>query len=51
MLGWMIMIGAGGALALLGSYLSHRWGRGAYKTTFKRPENEIQNAHPWKIWP
>ncbi|HUG14185.1 MAG TPA: hypothetical protein VMM78_04130 [Thermomicrobiales bacterium] len=51
MLGWALLIGALAVLALIGAYLSHRVGRGAYETTFKDPGNETQTTTPWKIWP
>lgn len=50
-MGWAYLIGALVVLTLIGGYLSRRFGRGAYETTFKDPSNETQTTTPWKIWP
>ena len=49
---WLMFASALALLTLIGALLSRRFGRGAYETTFKRPENEVQGTTtPWKGWP
>lgn len=48
---WALLIAALAVLTLGGAFLSRRFGRGSYETTFKNPTNETQTTTPWKIWP
>jgi len=48
---WLVLAGALALLTLIGAWLSRRFGRGSYESTFKQPENEIQTTTPWKGWP
>jgi hypothetical protein len=45
------LAGSAVALTVLGAWLSHRFGRGAYKDSYENPLNELQATTLWSRWP
>jgi hypothetical protein len=45
------LAGSAIVLTVVGAWLSSRFGRGAYRDSYKNPLNEFQGTSLWGRWP